>query len=61
MNSVPTHGLTVDVLAVLDVHGHHCPDDAALGAAVVLLGDVLDAYEGRIDSARLPRAEGGAQ
>ena len=61
MNSVPTHGLTVDLLAVLDAHGHHCHDDAALGAALVLLGDVVAAYEGRIDSARQPRAEGGAQ
>ncbi|WP_152476616.1 hypothetical protein [Nocardiopsis salina] len=61
MNSVPTHGLAADLFAVLDAHGHHCHDDAARGAAIALLGDVLDAYEGRINSARLSRTEGGAQ
>ncbi|WP_017615772.1 hypothetical protein [Nocardiopsis salina] len=53
--SAPSHGLAADILAVLDQHGHHCPDDQARGAAIILLGDVLDAYQGRINSARMVR------
>lgn len=59
--SVPTAGLAADVLAVLEAHGHHCPDDQAHGAALILLGDLLDAYEGRINSARQARTDGAEE
>lgn len=46
-----TAGLLVDVLAVLDAHGYRPPDgragDRAHGAAMMALGQLVRAYEGR--------------
>lgn len=50
-----TAGLAYDVCKVLDAHGYTRGDDSALGAAVILLGDLVDGYEGRTNSMRVPR------
>ncbi|PWV49213.1 hypothetical protein [Nocardiopsis sp. L17-MgMaSL7] len=58
MSTNPTVGLVADIFAVLDAHGYQRGDDSAVGASIILLADVVDAYEGRINSARLPRVQG---
>lgn len=45
-----TFGLVADVLAVLSAHGYQRGDDQALGTSYHLIGDLVDGYEGRIDS-----------
>lgn len=45
-----TFGLVREVLAVLDAHGYQRGDEQALGTAYHLIGDLVDGYEGRIDS-----------
>lgn len=54
-----TAGLTYDIFQVLDQHGYQRGDDSAVGASVLLLSDLVDAYEGRIDSLRRPRTTHG--
>lgn len=49
-----TAGLAYDVFNVLDAHGYTRGGDSALGAAIILLGDLIEGYEGRINSARVP-------
>lgn len=54
-----TAGLTYDVFKVLDAHGFKAGDDQAVGAAVALLGDLVEGYEGRTDSLRRTRTTRG--
>ena len=58
-----TIGLTADIFALLDKHGYTRGDDQAVGTALHLIGDLVDGYEGRIDSLHRKRTyptEGGA-
>lgn len=52
-----TFGLVADVLAVLDAHGYQRGDDQALGTAYHFIGDLVEGYEGRIDSLGRPRTD----
>lgn len=52
-----TNGLVFDIFTVLDNHGFQGGDDQALGTAVSFLSDMVEGYEGRIDSLRRPRTE----
>jgi hypothetical protein len=53
--TIPSIDLIGAVFALLEEHGHHRADDQAGGDAVMLLGDLVDGYTGRIDSSRNPR------
>lgn len=42
-----TWGFIIEVLDVLEKHGYRKASDAAGGRAVGILGDLVEAYEGR--------------
>lgn len=52
-----TNGLVYDVFNVLDRYGFQRGDDQAIGVAVAFLADMVDGYEGRIDSLHRPRTD----